>query len=156
MGKLSPELWLVLIPAYSWLLFALGGTQISDTIEGQKWLRRFVLTFLWGLCAFLGGFHWYQAVGVFVLGTVMLHMGYGSRTSWPMRILVFAGYGIISAPIGLSFWNIATALICPLMFYLSNQKWATKTFVWKVCEGTFGALIGITIAFALTGYGLIW
>jgi hypothetical protein len=153
---LNKELWLVLIPAYSWLLFALGGTQISDKIEGQKWLRRFVLTFLWGLCVFLGGFHWYQAVGVFVLGTVMLHMGYGDRTSWKMKWVMFAGYGIISAPIGLSFWNIATALFCPIAMYLSQTKWAKSTMVWKIWEGTVGALIGITIGFALAGHGWIW
>ena len=153
---LNKELWIVLVPALSWLLFALGGTQISDKIEGKKWLRRFVLPFLWGLCVFFGGFFWYQAVGVAILGCLMLHLGYGSKTSWKMRLLVFAGYGLISAPIGLSWWNPITSIACAVMFLLSNTPLTSATMVWKCAEGSMGALIGITISFALAGYGLSW
>lgn len=153
---MNKELWLVIVPAYSWLLFALGGTQISDTIPGKKWLRRFVLTALWGLCTFFAGFSYYQAIAVFALGCLMTHLGYGSKTSWKMRLLVFAGYGLISAPIGISYWNLITAVVCSLMFLLSNTKLTALVFVWKICEGAFGCLIGIQIAYKLSGYGLIF
>ena len=46
---LNKELWLVVIPALCWFLGALGGTQISDTIKGQKWLRRFLMPAILGL-----------------------------------------------------------------------------------------------------------
>lgn len=153
---MNPELWIVAIPAFSWLLFALGGTQISDTIAGKKWLRRFVLPFLWGLCVFFAGFSWYQASAVALLGCLMLHLGYGSNSSWPKKLLIFAGYGLISAPIGVSWWNPITSIGCALMFLLSNTPLTSATMVWKIVEGAFGALIGITISFILAGYGLSW
>jgi len=153
---MNKELWIVLVPAFSWLLFALGGTQISDTIEGKKWLRRFVLPFLWGVCVFFAGFSWYQAVAVAGLGCLMLHQGYGSKAKWWKKLLIFLGYGLISAPIGLSLWNPITFIACAAMFLLSNTPLTSATMVWKIVEGAFGALIGITISFALAGYGLIW
>lgn len=153
---MNKELWLVLLPAIGWLLFALGGTQISDKIAGQKWTRRFLLPFLWGLCLFLARFKWWQAVIVAILSCALFHLGYGSKTSWKMRLLVFVGYGLISAPIGLSWWNLITFLICALMFWLSNTKLTSKIFIWKVCEGAFGCLIGIQIGYVMAGNGLIW
>lgn len=153
---MNKELWLVLIPAFSWLCFALGGTQITDKIEGQKWIRRFVLPFLWGVCVFLSHFVWWQVVSVVILGCAILHQGYGSKTSWPVRLAVFAGYGLISAPLGLSAWNIITFVACASMFVLSNTKLTSAIFVWKICEGTFGALIGIQLSYLLAGYGWVW
>lgn len=153
---MNKELWIVLIPAFSWLLFALGGTQISDKIEGKKWLRRFVLPFLWGICVFLGGFAWFQVLSVAILGCLMLHLGYGSKMSWGLRIATFCGYGLISALIGLSWWNLITAIGCIIMFILSNTPLTSATFVWKICEGIFGILIGIQLSYLMAGYGLIW
>lgn len=154
--KLNPELWLVLIPAFSWLLFALGGTQISDTIKGKKWLRRFVLSFLFGLCLFLAHCALWQWLSVAIVACAMFHLGYGSKTSWTMRLLTFAGYGLISAPLGLSWWNLITSVGCAVMFLLSNTKITSAIVVWKVCEGFFGAVIGVSIAYLLAGYGLVW
>ena len=153
---MNKELWLVLIPAVSWFLFSLGGTQISDTIKGQKWIRRFILPFFWGVCLFLAHFALWQALGVAIFGCFMLHLGYGSKTSWGMRLLVFSGYGLISAFIGLSWWNLITFLACGLMFLLSNTPLTSAIMVWKVCEGSMGALIGITISYIMAGYGLVW
>jgi len=95
-------------------------------------------------------------VAVAVLGCFMLHLGYGSKAKWWKKLLIFSGYGIISAPIGLSWWNPITAIACASMFLLSNTPLTSATMVWKICEGMFGALIGITISFALAGYGLNW
>lgn len=153
---MNSELWIALVPAISWLLFSLGGTQISDTIPGKKWIRRFVLPFFWGVCLFFAHFAIWQACSVAILGCLMLHLGYGSKTSWAIRLLVFAGYGIISAPIGLSWWNPITFIACALMFLLSNTPLTSATMAWKIVEGSFGALIGITISFIMAGYGLIW
>lgn len=153
---MNKELWIVILPAFGWLLFALGGTQISDKIEGQKWIRRFLLPFICGVCVFFAGFVWWQAVVVALLACLMFHLGYGSKTSWKIRLLVFAGYGIISAPIGLSFWNLITSMACAVMFLLSNTKLTAKIFVWKIVEGFFGLLIAIQISYIMAGYGLVW
>jgi hypothetical protein len=153
---MNKELWLVIIPTFSWFLFALGGTQISNTIGGKKWLRRFVLPFLWGICVFLGGFALWQALSVAILGCGMLHLGYGSKTPWGLKIAVFCGYGLISAPLGLSWWNLITTLGCVTMFLLSNTPLTSAIMIWKICEGAFGALIGISISFLMAGYGIVW
>lgn len=153
---MNKELWLVLIPGLSWLLFALGGTQISDKIEGQKWIRRFVLPFAWGVCVYLAQFAIWQAIGVAMLGCAILHQGYGSKVAWWRKILTFAGYGAISLFIGFSWWNLIVVVGCILMFILSNTPLTSAIMVWKICEGAFGALIGITISYLLAGYGTIW
>lgn len=153
---MSPSLWMIFLPGISLMLFALGGEQISDTIPGQKWIRRFVLTFIYGLCVFLAGFQWWQGLAVFIVATFVFHLGYGDRASWPMKALIFAGYGLISAPIGLSWWNPITAVGCFVMMVFSNWKWLAGTFVWTAVCGLFGALIGIQISFLLAGQGLIW
>lgn len=153
---MNKELWMCILPALGWLCFSLGGTQISDKIEGQKWIRRFLLPFLWGICVFLASFAWWQGAGVAILACAMLHLGYGSKTSWPVRISVFAGYGLISATVGLSVWNIITFICCGMMFLLSNLKVTSWIFVWKIVEGAFGALIGIQISYLLAGQGIVW
>lgn len=153
---MNPELWLVLIPALSAMLFAMGGTQISDKIEGQKWVRRFVLPFIWGLCVYLAHFALWQALGVMIVGCAMLHLGYGSKTPWGLKIATFAGYGAISLFIGVSWWNPIVAVGCAVMFLLSNLKLTSATVVWKCVEGIMGGLIGLSIAFLLAGNGIVW
>lgn len=153
---MNSELWMVIVPAIGWALFALGGTQISSTIKGQKWIRRFVLPFLFALCVGLAGVAIWKAVLVAILAIGFFHLGYGDRSSWPMRLVIFSGYGIVSAPIGLSFWNIFTALGCFVMMFLSRTKLTANIFVWKICEGAFGALIGISISYLLAGNGWVW
>ena len=153
---MNPELWLVFVPALSAMLFALGGTQISDKIEGKKWIRRFVLAFLLGLCVFLAKFAIWQSAGVAILSCVMFHQGYGDKVKWWRKILTFIGYGCIPLFIGFSYWSIITTVGCTVMFILSNIKLSSATFVWKICEGVFGALIGISVAFLLSGNGILW
>jgi hypothetical protein len=153
---LNKEIWMVLLPAFGWLLFALGGTQISDKIAGQKWTQRFLLPAIFALCIFLARYVWWQYISVAMLACLMFHLGYGSKTSWKIRLLVFTGYGLISAPIGLSFWNLITSMACAVMFLLSNTKFTAKIFVWKIVEGFFGLLIAIQISYIMAGYGLIW
>ena len=153
---LNPELYLVVLPALCGLLGSLGGTQISDTIKGQKWLRRFLMPAILGLAVLIAGFAWFQALGVTILGIVALSMGYGDRASWGKKLAIFALYGCISLPIGCSAWNIITFVTTALMFLLSNLRLTAATVVWKIVEGCFSALIGIQVAFLLAGNGLIW
>jgi hypothetical protein len=156
---LNKELWMVLLPAAGWFLFALGGTQISETIKGKKWFRRFVFPAVLGGSVLLAGFTWWQALAVFAISCLMLHLGYGERTRWAVKFLVFLGYGLISVPIGVSYWNLITGLGSFILFILSNIPFVTfyrDTFAWKVCEGMFGCLIGIQVSFLLAGYGLVF
>jgi hypothetical protein len=146
----NKELWMVIIPPVSWLLFALGGTQISDTTKGQKWIRRFALPAFWGLCVASTGAY-LQAALVCGLGIGILCLGYGDGKSWLYRAGVGCLYGCISLPLGVSWWNLATAVVFIVYFLLSNWKYTASEFTWKICEGTYGLMIGITIAYLLMG-----
>ena len=156
MGELNPQLWMVFLPGISAILFALGGTQISTTIKGQKWIRRFVLPTILGLSV---GFaiSWWQGLLVGLLSCFMFHLGYGSGASgWWERAAIFLGYSIISVPIGLSFWNIPIFFWCLGGMAISQSKWGRSTLVWKVWESGGGYLVGQSIAFILAGYGWGW
>jgi hypothetical protein len=86
----------------------------------------------------------------------MLHLGYGSKATWGLRMAIFAGYGLIAVWLGLSWWSLITAASCVLLFLLSNTKLTASVFVWKICEGAFGALIGISLAVLMAGSGWVW
>lgn len=153
---MSPELWLVFIPPVSWILFALGGSQISSTIKGQKWIRRFVLPTILAICVFVVQFAWWQSLAVFAISCLALHLGYGDRASWGLRGAIFLLYGAISLPIGVSYWNAITPIACLLMMFFSRIKFLNDTFVWKCVEGFMGLLIGIQVAYLLAGNGIIF
>ena len=146
---------MVFLPGLGWILFAFGGTQISDKIGGKKWIRRFVLPLILFVGCMTVSTVW-QSLGVMVLAMAAFHLGYGDGKSWAGRAIVGVAYGFIGAPVGLSVWNLVTALGFISLFWLSNQKATARTFTWKICEGTFGALVGIEIAYSLMGYGLHW
>ena len=152
---MNKELYLVVIPAVSWLLFALGGTQISDKIKGQKWIRRFLLPFAYLLACVIAGFPW-MGVSIALLAMAIYHLGYGDTVPWWRKSLIGVGYALISIPLGLSVWNLVTAIAFIGLFKLSNTKWSAQMFVWKLCEGFFGLFVGIELAYLLSGKGLIW
>jgi fatty acid desaturase len=153
---LNPELWMVVLPALGWFLFALGGTEISTTIKGQKWIRRFIFPLILGLCILLAGFAWWKALACALIACIALHQGYGSKASWTKRVLIFTSYGLVSLPLGISFWNGYTIVVAIVCFILSNWKPTSNIYVWKFCEGFMGLSIGMQVAFLLSGNGLIW
>ena len=149
------ELLMVVIPGVSWILFALGGTQISPTIPGQKWIRRFLLPSV--LCVFaLFYVPWWQAALATLPAMAIFSLGYGDSTPWWGKILVGCSYALIGIAIGVSWWNLITAVMFSLLFLLSNIKVTEKIFVWKICEGFFGLFVGIQLAYVLMGGGIVW
>jgi hypothetical protein len=165
---MNPELYMVFLVPVSAMLFALGGTEISPTIPGKKWFRRYVLPAILGITV---GFAltWWQGVLIFLFNTLSSHQGYGDRASWLKRSLIFTGYGLRSLPIGWSVWNIFTPLATMILFVLCNLRVNVRendpthielkvghVFVWKVWELFVGAIIGLQIAYLLAGYGHLW
>lgn len=146
---MNKELYMVFLPALSWILFALGGTQITPKLGGFKWLRRFVLPAVYFLFVLLAGFSLWSACGVTILAIACFCLGYGNGKSWFYRFLVGCAYACISIPIGFGFWNIMTATIFIVFFALSNWDYSAEEFTWKICEGFYGLFIGIQIAFLL-------
>jgi len=154
-GNMNVEMLMVLIPGLSWVLFALGGTQISPTIGGQKWIRRFLLPGLWCLTAFFYT-TWWQAPLATLPAMLFYSLGYGDSTPWWQKILIGCSYGLIGVAVGISWWNLVTPIMFSLLFFLSNWKPTEKMFSWKICEGSFGLFIGIQLAYTLMGGGIIW
>lgn len=153
---LNQELLMVFIPAVSWLLFALGGTQISSKVPGWKGWRRFILPAVYMLACTIAGIVWWKAVLVAAIAGAGYSLGYGEGKTWLQRALVGLAYALITVPIGLSVWNIFTAVAFIALFWLSNTKLTANIFIWKVCEGFFGLFCGIQLAYVLMGSGIIW
>jgi len=153
---MNNELIMVILPSASWLLFALGGTQISATVPGWKGWRRFVLPVVFAVFCILASTLWWQALITLITAIAVYIQGYGSKATWLKRALIAIGYGLIGASIGLSIWNLLTPLVFMLLFKLSNWKPTAGLFVWKVCEGFFGLMCGIQLAYVLMKHGLIW
>lgn len=146
---MNKELWLVILPGLSWILGSLGGTEISPTIKGQKWIPRFLLPSCYGLSLFAASFMWWQYLLVTSLAIGVFCLGYGSSKSWQMRCLVALAFGCISLPIGFSFWNIATTVTFISVFMLSNWASTAKSWTWKICEGFIFCMVGIQIAYLM-------
>jgi len=146
---MNNELFYVFVPAVSWMLFSLGGTQISTTIPGWKGWRRFILPLVYAVSCLMGGIILWRALLVAILAFGAYTLPYGDSVEWWGKFLVGCAYAIISIPIGLSFWNIAAAIGFITLFFLSNTDMARKYFVWKICEGFFGLLCGIQLTYAI-------
>ena len=153
---MNKELFLVFLPALSWVLFALGGTQISDKAPGWKGWRRFILPFVYIIACFIGSIIWWKSLLVGMIAAGSYSLGYGKEKTWLQRSLVGLSYGLVSMPIGVSVWNVFTAIAFISLFFLSNTKLTEKIFVWKICEGFFGLFVGIQVSYLLAGNGLIW
>jgi hypothetical protein len=152
---MNPELFMVFVPGIAWVLFALGGTQISNEMPGWKGWRRFILPAVFMVACFIVGLYW-QGVLVGAIAGASYSIGYGESKNWKHRALVALAYSLIAIPIGLSFWNLLTGLAFLGLFMLSNLNLTSSVFVWKVCEGCFGAVCGIQLSYLLAGNGIRW
>lgn len=154
--ELSPELFMVFIPGISSILFALGGTQISNTIKGWKGWRRFILPTVYFISVMIVAF-WLRSLLVTGIAVLSYSMGYGEKHSWWIKTLIGVLYSIISIPLGISWWNLITLVVFLVLFKLSNMKFFAHIFIWKICEGIFGYIVGIQLSYILArGGGLIW
>jgi hypothetical protein len=153
---MNRELFMVFVPGISWILFALGGTQISAKVPGWKGWRRFILPAVYTTAVLIAGYWWWLATLVGIVAMIVYSFPYGDRTPWVIRFCVGCCYGIISAPIGLSWWNVITVVVFVGLFILSNTRVTARTFTWKVCEGFFGLLVGIQIAYKLLDTKRFW
>lgn len=153
---MNKEMFMVLLPGLSAILFALGGTQISDTIKGQKWTRRFALPLMYLAFCLWAGITLWQSSLVAVLAIISFSLGYGDSKPYWCKGVVAIAYGLISSPIGISWLNLATVAGFMILFWLSNLKYTANIIVWKVWEVSIGFLVGIEIAYLLMGHGIIW
>jgi hypothetical protein len=149
--------WLtILIMALSGVLFAAGGTHIGK-IGGQKWLRRVLLPVSLGIATYYaslkdtekGKLKPWQLASFLVL-LIFLHMGYGERTPYWKKFLIFTGYSAASLFIGFSWWVVITPVVLFLIFLGSNWKPLATTIFWKSWEFMAGVLIALCYISALS------
>lgn len=141
--------WLqILTLVWCVLLFPAGGTQVSEKIKGQKWLRRILMSIGLGL---LTGWltTWWQGIGYALTVFGITTCPYGSRTPYWLKAVVFTGYGATSLWFGYSWWLLVTPCVCTGLFFLSNFKLTAKSFPWKICESAFGFTIGASCIAAI-------
>ena len=142
---MNKEILMIICMGTGVILFPLGGT-------GFKWARRFVLPVILGVVALLGGFAWYLCLGYAVAQAVTLCLPYGERTPYWLKAVVFASYALPSLLFGFTIWQIFLALGCFALFALSNWDKTAKSFPWKIVEGFYGMLLGVTIAVLISQY----
>lgn len=156
MNNLNPELYLVILTVLSGFLFALGGTQISPSIKGKKWIRRFLLPFIFAVFCLLAGFVWWKALLVALIAIGSFYLGYSAEKPFYKRALAALSFGCISLPIGISFWNVFAFGGFLFLFWLSNNNLTKRIFVHKCVELGTGFFIGLQLSFLLSGNGHVW
>jgi len=142
---MNPEIYIILCATIGALLFAGGGTQISKTIKGQKWLRRELLPVLWALLAFIAGIEWWRCLGMAVCFDAVFRLPYGDRTPSWLKFIVFMALPLPSLWIGFNAWQLLSGGLCFLMWVLSNWKPTERIFEWVISCLLIGAFLGITV-----------
>ena len=132
--------WLMIASmANGGILFAVGGT-------GFKWIRRFLMPFIFGFLCLFGGFELWRCLGLWLTMSGVMHLGYGERYPYWAKFIIGCSYAATTLFLGFSWWQIITPVCFVGMFWLSNQKFSSNTFLWKIVEFMTGCLIGVTIA----------
>ena len=124
--------------------FSLGG------MRGGRFVRRYALPLALSGCAWLLTGFWSWRLVAFALAlSFALHLGYGERTPYWRKFLVFCLYAASTLFFGFTIWQIITPVIMMLLFIASNaMKFATE-FRWKVVEFIWGVLIAATLIGAI-------
>jgi hypothetical protein len=135
--KMVNEWMQILVMASCGALFAIGGT-------GWKPARRYGIPVLLLVIALISGVLWWKSVLMALSLVIALSLGYGDKTAYWLKAIVFATYGLSFLWIGWSLWVVLTPVLCFSLFCLSNWKITSKDFFWKACEFIYGTLIGIT------------
>ena len=121
------------------ILGAIGGT-------GFKFARRFILPLVLGVLAMLAGFSALKC-SIMTLGLIIAFLlPYGSKTPYWGKFLVGCAFVAPTLALGLTYWQIITPIVFIIVFKLSNWKYTSGIFRWKICEFIIFAMIGITVA----------
>jgi hypothetical protein len=123
-------------------LFAAGGT-------GYKWLRRYVMPFLLGICLLLLKVTWWQTLIASGVLCAVMHLGYGEDFEWWAKPLVGLAYALPSLVIGISLWISIVPIIFFVLFILSNCPATKDSFTWVICEAIFGFIITASLISAV-------
>jgi hypothetical protein len=150
------ELLMAIVPGITWICFAMGGTEITPSIGGLKFFRREGISITLGIAAALVVVWWQALLTAAAAWGLLALSGYGSKHGWGRRLITIAGFGLIGCTVGLSFWNLFSALWFLTLYVLSNTKLTSNIFIWKIVEGSIGAFIGVQVCYSLMDFGFTW
>lgn len=149
--QMNPELYQILCPAIGGILFALGGTDISQEIKGQKWVRRELFPLFLGIVAYFHNIIWWKCLLFVVLTDAIFRLPYGDKTPRFVKLLVFVTYPLPSLLFGFTWWLPICSAICVLCFFFSNWKPTEKLFPWALACTIIGFSVGAAVCMALKG-----
>lgn len=144
------EIWHILIMGLSGIMFAVGGSWITDKIGGQKWIRRIALPLVIGLILALGlKVIWWKCLGFALTSMGALSLGYGDKADWwkwdGWKYPKWFTACMIPLPtlfIGFSWFILAYPPIFLVMFLVGRINW-------KLFEFFAGAFFGACVVAAL-------
>ena len=136
---MNKEFLQLIMVCLSPLLFSLGGFR-------WKWLRRYILPLLLGICLIIGSIPLIKAAGCVILLGVALCLPYGERTPYWAKLGVFCLYGLPSLIVGFSWWVVISPIVMLGLFKISNTKWGQNIVYHRIFEAVSGLFIGITYA----------
>jgi len=146
---MNQELIFILMATLSGGLFALGGTG-NFKFASKAW-RRYALPICLAVLLVLLGIHTWRILVSMALLCAFLHLGYGDKTSWLVRILVFTSYGIPSILVGkggflhFNWWVAIIPLVLTVGFLASRFKPLQTTVFWKSWEFFAGTMIACSL-----------
>ena len=142
---MNKEILMIAAMTSGGLLGSLGGTI-------WKPIRRFFLPLVLGVIAFLAGFAWWKCLIYTLLTVGAFSLGYGEKRPYWYKFIVGIAFVFPTLIFGLTIWQIITPLIWVLFFKLSNTKWLSDEFVWKVVEFVSFCFVGVTLAVLIGKY----
>lgn len=138
---MSEPLQMLLMASFSFL-FALGG------YHEKAWRRFGIPIVACSVLMFLVTYKFAFAYSIAIM--IALHQGYGEKTPYWKKFLVFCGYSLPALMLGFTWWAFVTPLILILLFFLSNCKPTANMIFWKLWEFIAGLLTAVCLIDALT------
>lgn len=136
---MDKELLMILSYTLGAGLFALGGWK-------WKFLRREILPIAFGILLLLAGYPLWKCLLFMPLQDLAFRLPYGEDTPYPIKTLIGISYILPSLLFSFTIWQIVVPFVFIGYFILSNWKKTSNEFSWKICEGTYGFLLGVVIA----------
>lgn len=159
MENINPELWHIAIMGLSGILFAVGGSWITDKIPGQKWVRRILLPVaLAAILNFALDVETWRCIAFLVSSFGALSLGYGDDHpfwSWKKLKAYPKWFTALMTPLPILFigWHPVIA-IYPVFFMLVlagayRDAFKDRALPWKVFEFMAGCGFGACLVTVL-------
>ena len=127
------------------ILITILGTALLYSLGGMflKPIRRYGIPLLFIIVSIITGGLNMPKVYAILLTCGALHLGYGSNSSWFMRIVYALAISLPTLIIGFNFWCVILPIVFLTTYYFSNKPKWQYIFNWRICEALTGIFLGI-------------